>query len=49
MWEGGRKSREQIGSIHVFIRGNNRRNVFYDDYDRIEFLKKSTFRLRLLR
>lgn len=43
MWEGGRKSREQIGSIHVFIRGNNRRNVFYDDYDRIEFLKRCNF------
>lgn len=43
MWEGGRRSREQKGSIHVFIRGNNRHNVFYDNKDRIEFLTRCKF------
>lgn len=38
MWEGLRVKRVQKGSIHVYFRGNNRNNVFYDDADRISFL-----------
>ncbi len=34
----GRKARIQSGNIHVYLRGNCRYNVFYDDKDRIEFL-----------
>ncbi|PKO95659.1 MAG: hypothetical protein CVU12_09015 [Bacteroidetes bacterium HGW-Bacteroidetes-7] len=35
-----KQKRVQEGSIHVYFRGNGRFNVFYDDYDKIEFLKK---------
>lgn len=38
MWEGVRVKRVQEGSIHVYFRGNNRNNVFYDDADRVSFL-----------
>lgn len=43
MWKGGRVAREQEGSIHVYFRGNNRHNVFYDDTDRISFLNRCSF------
>lgn len=33
-----RKQRIQSGNIHVYLRGNCRFNIFYDDRDRIEFL-----------
>lgn len=32
--------RVQEGSIHLYFRGNGRFNVFYDDFDKIEFLKR---------
>ena len=32
--------RIQEGYIHSYIRGNNKKVIFYDDDDRIEFLKK---------
>lgn len=32
--------RVQEGSIHVYFRGNGRFNIFYDDLDKIEFLKR---------
>lgn len=35
-----KKTRIQEGSIHVYFRGNGRFNVFYDDFDKIEFLKR---------
>lgn len=34
------KPRVQEGSIHLYFRGNGRFNVFYDDFDKIEFLKR---------
>jgi len=43
MWEGVRVVREQEGSIHVYFRGNNRHNVFYDDVDRVSFLSRCGF------
>lgn len=43
MWEGLRVTRVQEGSIHVYFRGNNRNNVFYDDTDRISFLNRCGF------
>ena len=43
MWEGFRVKRVQEGSIHVYFRGNNRNNVFYDDVDRISFLNRCGF------
>jgi REP element-mobilizing transposase RayT len=43
MWKGSKVERVQSGSIHVYIRGNNRHNVFYDDIDRIEFLNRCYF------
>ncbi len=39
MREGRKKARVQSGTIHVYIRGNSRHNVFYDDLERIVFLK----------
>jgi len=32
--------RIQDGNIHSYMRGNNKKIVFYDDIDRIEFLKR---------
>ncbi|MCE5320809.1 MAG: transposase [Bacteroidales bacterium] len=43
MWEGGYVKRVQEGSIHVYFRGNNRQNVFYEDADRISFLSRCGF------
>lgn len=43
MWEGVRVTRMQEGSIHVYFRGNNRNNVFYDDADRISFISRCGF------
>jgi REP element-mobilizing transposase RayT len=43
MWEGVRVKRVQEGSIHVYFRGNNRNNVFYDDADRVSFLRRCGF------
>ena len=40
MWEGLRVTRVQEGSIHVYFRGNNRSNVFYEDVDRVSFLSR---------
>jgi len=40
MWKGRLQPRIQTGVIHVYIRGNNRFHVFYDEFDRIEFLKQ---------
>ena len=40
MWEGVRVTRVQEGSIHVYFRGNNRNNVFYEDVDRVSFLSR---------
>jgi len=34
----GRKARTQSGNIHIYLRGNCRFNIFYDDKERIEFL-----------
>ena len=38
--EKARIPRVQSGNIHVYIRGNSRYNVFYDDNDRTEFLSR---------
>lgn len=43
MWEGCKTKRVQKGNIHIYIRGNNRNNVFYDDVDKISFLNRSNF------
>ncbi|MFA6335731.1 MAG: transposase [Bacteroidales bacterium] len=40
MWRNDKKYRIQEGNIHVYFRGNNQHNVFYDDIDKIEFLKR---------
>ena len=38
-----KKKRVQEGNFHVYFRGNNRTIVFYDDIERVEFLKKLYF------
>ena len=35
-----KKRRVQEGNFHVYLRGNNRNTVFYDDMERIIFIKK---------
>jgi len=35
-----KKKRVQEGNIHVYLRGNNRNTVFYDDIERIVFIMK---------
>ena len=35
-----KRQRIQVGNIHAFFRGNSRNTVFYDDVERIVFLKK---------
>lgn len=40
MRKGRLQPRIQTGTIHVYIRGNSRYNVFYDDLERTEFLKQ---------
>lgn len=39
MWRESKRVRTQAGNIHVYFRGNSRFNVFFDDKERIEFLK----------
>ncbi|MDD2504167.1 MAG: transposase [Clostridia bacterium] len=39
MWINDKRNRIQEGNIHVYFRGNNQHNVFYDDEDKIEFLR----------
>lgn len=38
-----KKKRVQEGNFHVYFRGNNRTIVFYDDIERIEFIKRLYF------
>ena len=35
-----KKKRVQKGSIHVFCRGNNRSTVFYNDFERYDFIRR---------
>ncbi len=35
-----KEKRIQSGNIHICIRGNCRRIIFFDDQDKIEFLKR---------
>ncbi|OFY38486.1 MAG: hypothetical protein A2X18_03175 [Bacteroidetes bacterium GWF2_40_14] len=47
MWEIDNKLRIQQGNIHVYFSGNNQNNVFYDDNDKIDFLRRCDYAAKL--